>query len=118
MLIILEGERPLLSWNSFYSGNHHTKRTAEKNRVRMVVREAIDPDTARIFDCRVDVFITVYFTHPPQDSDNICDKLYIDALCGWYIVDDDPRYIRWTATRSEIDKARPRVEIEIRRVKE
>lgn len=112
MIITIPNERPL-SWNVFYAGKHHSVRTNEKNRIRIAVREQIDPETAVIFDRRVDIITTVYFDKNPYDPDNIPNKFYIDALCGWFIKDDTRKYIRMAATISEIDRNNPRTEIEI-----
>lgn len=117
MKIIIPNERPM-SWNEFYRGGHWSKRSGEKNRVALAVRAQIDPYEARLFCGRVDIFTTVYYQQRPHDSDNITDKFFIDALCGWLIEDDTRQYVRWTATRSEIDRQNPRVEIEIVEVTE
>ena len=111
MIITIPDERGP-SWNDFYSGGHWSKRKNAKDRARQLVRAYLDPNVEP-FDCIVDVFVTVYFKSRAQDSDNICDKLLIDGLRPWVIVDDDRRYIRWACTRSEIDKKNPRIEIEV-----
>lgn len=100
------------SWNKFYSGKHWAVRKNAKDEAAQLVRAYLDPN-ADMFTVPVDIFITVYFKARPQDSDNICDKLYIDALKGWVIPEDDKRYVRWAATRSEVDKKNPRIEIEV-----
>lgn len=115
MIITIPNERPI-SWNQLYSGRHHSIRTREKNRVTQLVRAAIDPDWP-MFTNRVDVWVTAYFDKRPLDPDNIPDKFYIDALCGWLFADDTYKQIRWTATRSEVDKNNPRLEIEINEVR-
>ena len=111
MIITIPDERGP-SWNDFYSGGHWSKRKNAKDRARQLVRAYLDPNVEP-FDCIVDVFVTVYFKSRAQDSDNICDKLLIDGLRPWVIVDDDRRYIRWACTRSAIDKVNPRIEIEV-----
>lgn len=100
------------SWNDFYSGGHWSKRKAAKDEAQKLVRAYMDPN-ADMFDTPVDIFVTVYFKSRPQDSDNICDKLWIDGLKGWVIPEDDKRYVRWAATRAMVDKQNPRVEIEV-----
>ena len=109
--IIIPDERGP-SWNDFYSGGHWSKRKDAKDRARQLVRAYLPPDVSP-FTVPVDIFITVYFASRQQDSDNICDKLIIDGLRPWVIPDDDRRYVRWAATRSEIDKHNPRIEIEV-----
>ncbi|MFW6098191.1 MAG: hypothetical protein ACOC9Z_08935, partial [Chloroflexota bacterium] len=54
----------------------------------------------------------------PYDSSNVPLKLYEDGLIGLVIPDDNRKHVRWTATRSEIDRDRPRVEITVRPVKD
>ena len=110
--IILEGERPL-STNDYYTGKHWSKRSAETNRVKLVVREQIDPEVAHMFTSRVDILVTAYFMGNTQDSGNVSTKPYIDALIGWYIEDDDIKHVRRVTTESRKDNKRPRVEIEL-----
>lgn len=112
VLIVLEGERPI-STNDYYTGKHWSVRSAETSRVKLLMREQIDPDTARIFDGRVDITMTAYFKGNTQDSGNVSAKPYIDALIGWYIKDDGIKYVRRVATESRKDNKRPRVEIEV-----
>lgn len=115
--ITLPGERPP-SWNDSYAGQHWSKRKAEADRVHMAVRAAIDPDQVVPFAEPVNVTVTVFFASKCQDADNIPAKLYIDALKGWVIVDDDRRYVRSVTTVTEFDASRPRVVIEVEAVGE
>jgi hypothetical protein len=110
--LILNGERPM-SLNDIYAGVHWTKRKAEADRVHLLVRQAIDPDTCKVADELVDIVVTVYFKNRPLDASNIFAKLYEDALKGWLITDDSPEYVSSVTTRSRIDKTQPRVEVEI-----
>ena len=112
--LVLQGERPM-SWNSFYSGGHWSKRDNEVKRVRVVVREVLTGDEEP-YQVPVDILVTGYFAEKPQDSDNICDKLYIDALKGRLLNDDDSRWVRIAASCSTVDKTNPRVEIRITEV--
>jgi hypothetical protein len=73
----------------------------------------IDPDEVSVFDTRVDIIVTTYFDKRPYDSCNCPVKLYVDGLKGWYIRDDDIKYVRSTKSVVELDRQRPRVEIEI-----
>lgn len=108
--IIIQDEKPL-SWNTMYAGVHWSVRSAEKERVRyMVLASASHP---KMFTTRVDIFITAYFQGKQFDSDNIFDKVYVDALKGLYVPDDTPKYVRYVGTRSEKDANNPRLEIEI-----
>lgn len=112
--IVLKDERPV-SWNSFYSGKHWKFRDNETKRVRVVVREVLTGEE-ELYQVPVDILVTGYFSEKPQDSDNICDKLYIDALKGWLLKDDDRKWVRIASTLSEVDKQNPRVEIQITEV--
>ncbi len=60
---------------------------------------------------RVEVEVVGYFDKRPLDPDNVCSKIYLDALKGWLIEDDSPKFIDRVSTASRIDKANPRVEI-------
>ena len=110
--ITLPNERPP-SWNKAYAGQHWTKRQAEVERIRLAVRAAIDPETVEPFAVPVDVTITVYFASRPQDADNIPAKLYIDALKGWLLVDDDRHHVRSVRTVTALYAGNPRVVIEV-----
>lgn len=63
------------------------------------------PANYKLFDCPVDVHVAATFKGTPLDSDNICAKLYIDALKGKLLRDDDPRYVRRVTTESKRGKA-------------
>jgi hypothetical protein len=101
-----------MTWNTFYAGSHWTKRKSEAERVRVIVLSGLDPDV-EIYQVPVNLTVTVYFKSHPQDPDNICAKLYIDALKDRVIEDDTPRHITSVTTRSRVDRENPRVEIEI-----
>ena len=110
--LTLPNERPQ-SWNKAYAGQHWTARKAEVERIRLAVRAEIDPETVEVFAGPVDVEITVFFADRPLDADNIPAKLYIDALKGWFIADDDRRFVRSVRTVTALDKASPRVVIRL-----
>jgi hypothetical protein len=113
MKIILKNERPM-SWNKLYAGTHWTKRNAEAERVHSLIYLSLSRSQRVPFLEKVNIFITVYFKNRPFDSDNIADKFYIDGLKHANVIqEDDLRYVGMTATRSEVDKNNPRVEIEI-----
>lgn len=58
-----------------------------------------------IFMCPVDVHVVATFKGTPLDSDNIAAKLYIDALKGPLLLDDNPKYVRRVTTESKKGKA-------------
>lgn len=107
--IILEGERPK-TWNKYWAGVHWSIRKDEADRVHAIVRAAIDPNV-QMFDVPVNIRVTTYFKGQMQDSPNTCTKPYIDALIGWFIYDDSPKYLDEVITRSRKDNDNPRVEI-------
>lgn len=107
--IVLHGESPM-SNNKLLSRIHWSKRDKEVQRCALLVREQIDPNLKPMQE-RVDILVRVYFKSHPLDSCNIPAKVYTDGLRGWYIVDDDRRYVASTQTFSEMDPQMPRVEI-------
>lgn len=113
--IILKGERPK-SWNKYWAGVHWRKRKADRDMAHMTVREAIDPDKTFIFEVPVEITVNVWFKNRPLDVWNVVTKPYIDALIGWYIVDDSMEYVPTAHTNVYIDKKNPRLEIEIKPV--
>lgn len=108
-LIILEDERPK-TWNRYWAGVHWATRKEEADHAHAIVRAAIDPNV-KPFDCQVNITVTTYFKGQMQDSPNTCTKPYIDALIGWFIVDDSPEFLDEVTTRSRKDNDNPRVEI-------
>lgn len=114
--LTLPGERPP-SWNNAYAGQHWAKRKAEVERIRMAVRAEIDPDRCEPFAGPVDVTVTAFFASRPQDADNIPAKLYVDALKGWLLTDDDRRFVRSVRTVTGWDPDYPRVVIEVEPVR-
>ena len=110
--IHLPGERPP-SWNKAYAGQHWTARKAEADRIHQLVRATIDPGDCAPFTVPVDIDIYVFFANRPLDADNIPAKLYVDALKGWWLTDDDRRFVRSVRTVTDVDKRNPRVTIEV-----
>ena len=110
MKIVLEGERPV-SWNKFYAGMHWGQRKLEADRVHELVGWTLKELAYGMFETRVDIQVVVYFKNRPQDSDNICSKMYIDSLKGFVIEDDTREFVRKVTVQSEVDKEFPRVEI-------
>jgi len=124
MKITLSGERPW-SWNIMYSGIHWATRAKEAARVHELIwfeylekHRDLSAAAPPIFENRVDILITAYFKDKIQDSDNICDKPYVDGLIGIWIADDTPEFVRRVSTQAEIDEENPRMEIEITEVQD
>lgn len=114
MVITLPNERPI-SWNAFYSGKHWTKRKAEKDRVHAAVLTALEgmpTDGWPIRQC-VGIEIIAYLKNRPMDVDNICTKLYVDAIKGIVIPDDNMQYVETVIPRVRIDIVNPRTVIRI-----
>ena len=116
LTITIPDERPI-SWNAFYAGGHWSKRKAEKDRVWLVTRAAFPPDVVNAngwpVQQRVTIEVTAYVKSSPMDADNVCTKLYVDALKGWIIPDDDGKWVETVVPRVKIDKANPRLEIRV-----
>ena len=108
-LIILEGERPK-SWNEFWSGMHWSARKKYKDRAKLVVRSAIDPNS-KPFDVPVRIRYDIFMDKHLPDIENICTKPYTDGLIGWLIVDDSPKYVPKFGVELYADKENPRMEI-------
>lgn len=94
------------SWNLFYGGVNHHKRTAEVNRIHdLVVIECLRMGLAP-FTKPVEILVIGYFKGNTQDCDNVCDKPYIDGLkAAGIIADDNIHYVVEAATRSRRGKA-------------
>lgn len=108
--IVLMGERPE-SWNKLKRMDRW-KWQKEVNRCKGLVLAAI-PHANRIQQ-RVKILVTVFFDKRPYDCSNIPLKLFEDGLVKAGLLGDDSiKYVIVTATRSLIDRDRPRVEIEI-----
>ena len=116
LVLTLPAERPM-SWNAFYSGKHWTVRSREKDRVTQVVRAALPADVVNAIGWPatrpVRIELTAYVKGRAMDADNVCSKLYIDALKGWVINDDDPAHVSEVVHRVIVDKRDPRVEIRV-----
>jgi hypothetical protein len=114
--IVIPNERPI-SWNAFYAGAHWSKRKAEKDRVWLTVRAALPDEVIDGFGFpirdRVCIEVTAYVKSSPMDADNVCTKLYVDALKGWIIPDDSGEWVETVIPRVRIDKNNPRIEIKV-----
>ena len=111
MKIVLDGERPF-SWNKYWSGMHWSKRSAEKDRVKLLVRSELEP-SVQMFTDPVEIHVRAFFKGNVQDCSNVCIKPYEDALIGWLIEDDSPAHVTAVRVESHKHNKRPRVEIEI-----
>ncbi len=109
--ITLEGERPT-SWNKYYSGKHWSKRAIEANRVHLLVQASLH-FREDIIPHPVEITVTVYFKSRALDACNIPAKLYIDGLIGYWLTDDNPKFVRSVTTIPKLDKHNPRVVIDV-----
>jgi len=109
--IVLPGFRPA-SWNDFWSCPHWSERQREANRVKSIVRAALDPELPGV-PIPVDIEVDCYFDSRAQDSDNILAKPMIDALKGWLIPDDTHEIVHRVTVASHRDKDNPRVVIRV-----
>lgn len=118
MTIVLPGERSP-SQNEYYSSPHWSTRSRMAQRIHAVVQNRLrEMDIGPGETCRKQVEIEVvgYFDKRPLDASNIVVKVYEDALKGWLIVDDSPKWVARVSATSRTDKENPRVEIIITEV--
>lgn len=92
---------------------HFRERNEEAKHVHALVKYSLKPEQRKLIIGKVDLLITAYFDKRPYDSSNICAKLYEDGLKGIVLINDTPKHVGYVATKSEIDKYNPRVEIDI-----
>lgn len=98
-MLVLDGEHAP-SWNNATAHQHWTKFVQDNWRVRSVVRSALSGEE-KMFACPVHIRIDAWFKRGSgTDSDNIMAKLYIDALKGWLIEDDNQRCVHDVTTRA------------------
>lgn len=90
--IVLNNHKPK-SMNQWWSGMHWSKRSAHKDKIKLLMRKALGTDLTPHPD---GVRITlVSEAKRPLDSDNIMPKPYIDALTHYGILPDDtPTYVQ------------------------
>ena len=115
LTIVLQDERPF-SWNKFYDGRHWTKRKAAKDAAKLAVRRALPDEVINGEGWPaagpVRITVTAYMNRQLLDVDNVCTKLYVDALKGWVIKDDGPDLV--TAVTPVVKRSSsPRVELVI-----
>lgn len=107
----------LPSWNKIYSSPNWRKRKSIVDRIHQHVRLHLNTLEPIMFTNLVDITVECYYrTNVRPDSDNVCDKLVIDALRGAYIKDDNWKYVRYTTSASLLDRQFPRTVITIQEV--
>jgi hypothetical protein len=104
-LILVLNDYALPSWQGFYAGGHWTERTQKVADALVAVKAALaewaitNGGAFPHFSARVDVTIVCYRYRTPTDSDNVCDKLVIDALKHTGVLDeDDTEHVRYCKT--------------------
>jgi len=113
MKIVLEGERSP-SVNEYYSTPHWAKRNGIAKRVHETVQRRLREmgiGPGETCNNKVNITVIGYFDKRPLDASNVSIKLYEDALKGWLIEDDSPRYVESVTAISKVDRTNPRVEI-------
>jgi Holliday junction resolvase RusA-like endonuclease len=113
LTIVLSGERSP-SVNEYYSTPHWAKRNKIAQTVHQTVQNRLREmgiGPGETCNNRVSITVIGYFDKRPLDASNISLKLYEDALKGWLIEDDSPKYVEAVTAVSKVDKANPRVEI-------
>lgn len=92
-----------LSWNMYYAGKvSHWQRTRTKNEIKLLVRAALTGNE-ELYDGPVHIRVTAVYANKANliDSDNLIDKLYIDALKGLLIRDDNAKWVWDVTTRAQ-----------------
>jgi hypothetical protein len=89
-----------IGWQQFYRGKHWAVRAAVAQQIHGLVRAALDPEQP-MFTGQIAVTVTAQFVHHLMDADNICSKVFIDGIKGWWVPDDTPGWIRSVTTISE-----------------
>ena len=112
VVIHLPGERAP-SWNVLYSGKHWARRKELKDAAYTVVSNALQHMTTTLYTVPVHITITACYKGALVDADNICAKLYVDALKGVVLQDDNPACVASVTTVSKRGK-QPSVTIELR----
>lgn len=109
--IVLMGERPE-SYNNIIRW-HWSKYSREVNRVKLLILSAIGPCDP--IGQPVNLAFTPFYENKPLDTSNLPEKLYEDGLvAAGLLVDDNRQYVHdIIKRRPQIDKERPRLEIEI-----
>lgn len=100
--LTLQGERAP-GWNSTLRV-HWSKRHELVTAIWYRVLPGLAGVDYKLFDGPVDVHVVATFKGTPLDSDNICAKLYIDALKGRLLRDDDARWVRRVTTEAKRGK--------------
>lgn len=97
--ITILGERAM-SWNAFWSqGTHWSKRARYQKETQLLVRCNL-PEECEMYTVPVDLTVIATFKKNPIDCSNLAIKPFEDALKGWLLRDDDPRYVRSVTTIS------------------
>lgn len=104
------------SWNKYWAGEHYSKRAEGAHYIKMMTRSFLDPDKIEMFENPVHITWTAYLEKHPIDASNICIKPFEDALIGWLIENDSPKYVPGMTVYSRIDKENPRIEVLIEEV--
>lgn len=80
---------------------HWTKEVEMVRYAHESVMEALSKMKWSPYKAKVDIRIVAYLKRP-MDSDNVCDKLLIDAIKHYgVILEDDPRYVYDATTHAE-----------------
>lgn len=101
--LVLDNHR-VISWNTLYSGVHWATRKRLVDEIhQLIFHEAL---LQGIEPCKgkADLSLVAYQKRP-IDSDNICNKIYIDGLkIAGYLKDDTTKFLGWSKSLSVKDK--------------
>lgn len=95
-----------VSLNDIYSADSWMVRQkiASEAHEQITWQLKIDNVPRVFFAPRVDIWIDAYFHDHWLDSSNIPAKIYEDALKGWCLENDDPRFVRRVTTQSHMSE--------------
>lgn len=109
-IITLHDERAP-SWNKLYVQGHWSQRKRLVDEIKWKMRAAMDAEPT-MHAGPVHITVTAVYKRSPVDCDNVAAKIFVDALKGLVIADDDIRYVESVTTVSTKGK-RDQVIVEV-----
>ena len=106
-----------ISWNKFMSRMHWATRAKLVKEIHELVWiGAMAKSEKYLKNKKVNILVIGYFKDKRRhDSDNVCDKVYVDGLkVAGIIKDDDTRYVGKVTTEAKIGQKEDKVVIWIK----
>jgi len=89
------------SWNDIYAIGNYWARKRIVDQERRTTGTYLIGRVRKPLEHKVSISIQ-HFQKRPYDSDNVCSKIWIDAMKDVGILkNDDHRYVGWVSTRTE-----------------